>query len=78
MVVVVATISSVEFYTIKGAQFLYTPFKESDSESAVGKAGYAFANTFILFGAIVVMTVFLVSGRNRRTRHVSDILVQRR
>ena len=63
MVVVVATISSVEFYTIKGAQFLYTPFKESDSESAVGKAGYAFANAFILFGTIVVMTVLLVSVR---------------
>ena len=61
MVVVVATINSVEFYTTKGVQFLYTPFKESDSNSAVGKAGYAFANAFILFGAIVVMTVFLVS-----------------
>ena len=61
MLVVVATINSVEFYTIKGQQFLYTPFKESDSSSAVGKAGYAFANAFILFGAIVVMTVFLVS-----------------
>ena len=61
MVVVVATINSVEFYTIKGAQFLYTPFRESDSETAVGKAGYAFANALILFAAIVVMTVFLVS-----------------
>jgi len=61
MIVVITTISSVSFYSEKGGgQLLYTPFVESAAGSSAAKAGYAFANAFIMIGVIAVMTVLLV------------------
>jgi presenilin 1 len=61
MLVVVVSISSINFYSEKGGgQLLYTPFREEDAGSSAAKAGFAFANALILIAVIVVMTVFLV------------------
>ncbi|XP_049781668.1 presenilin homolog [Schistocerca cancellata] len=59
MLVVVATISFVNFYTIKDLYLLYTPFHE-DSPHASTKAWNAVANSLILMAVIVVMTVLLI------------------
>ncbi len=57
MIVVVATISSVTFYTEKsGVYLVYTPFHEN-SDDAGTIAWNAFANAAILLGVIAVMTV---------------------
>jgi len=61
MLVVVASISSVNYYSEKGGgQLLYTPFKEESAGSSAAKAGLAFANALILIAVIIVMTIFLV------------------
>uniref|UniRef100_T1JMG4 Presenilin n=1 Tax=Strigamia maritima TaxID=126957 RepID=T1JMG4_STRMM len=57
MLVVVATISSVTFYTQRGK--FYTPFHENTTDPGT-KAWQSLANAFILMGVIVVMTVFLI------------------
>ncbi|XP_070576998.1 presenilin-1-like isoform X1 [Ptychodera flava] len=60
MLVVVATVSAVTFYTTNGGGYLiYTPFHE-DSGGAGTIAWNAFANAAIMIGVILVMTVFLV------------------
>ncbi|XP_059352217.1 presenilin homolog [Daphnia carinata] len=59
MMVVVATISSVTYYTQKGIYLVYTPFHE-DSPDTGTKVWNAVANSAILLGVIVVMTVFLI------------------
>ncbi|XP_046652470.1 presenilin-1-like [Daphnia pulicaria] len=59
MMVVVATISSVTYYTQKGIYLVYTPFHE-DSPDTGTKVWNAVANAAILLGVIVVMTVFLI------------------
>nr|AKP06494.1 transmembrane protein presenilin [Platynereis dumerilii] len=59
MLVVVATISSVTFYTERNGYLVYTPFHE-DSPDTGTKVWQSFANAFILLGAIVVMTIFLI------------------
>lgn len=59
MIVVVATISSVNFYTEQGGYLIYTPFHEQTEDSGT-KAWQSFANAFILLGIIAVMTVFLL------------------
>lgn len=59
MVVVVATISAVNFYTIKDVYLVYTPFHEDTSETTT-KVWMAVANSLILMAVIVVMTVFLI------------------
>jgi len=59
MVVVVATISSVTYYTQKGIYLVYTPFHE-DSPDTGTKVWNAIANSAILLCVIVVMTVFLI------------------
>lgn len=59
MLVVVATISSVHFYTTKGMYLVYTPFHE-DSPDTSTKAWQAFANSLILMSIIVCMTVILI------------------
>lgn len=59
MLVVVATINSVKFYTTKDIYLLYTPFHEI-SEDTGTKIWNAVANSLILICVIVVMTFALI------------------
>ncbi|XP_036363325.1 presenilin-1 isoform X3 [Octopus sinensis] len=59
MIVVVATISSVTYYTQPGGYLIYTPFHEETDDSGT-KVWQSFANAFILLGVIAVMTVVLL------------------
>ncbi|XP_078594076.1 presenilin-2-like isoform X1 [Branchiostoma floridae x Branchiostoma japonicum] len=59
MAVVVATISSITFYTEKNGYLIYTPFHEEGASTA-SKVGDSLANAAIMVGVILVMTVFLV------------------
>ncbi|XP_012536656.1 presenilin homolog [Monomorium pharaonis] len=59
MLVVVATISSVHFYTTKGMYLVYTPFHEDSADTST-KVWQAFANSMILMAVIVFMTVILI------------------
>jgi Presenilin len=59
MVVVVATISSVSFYTTKDVYLIYTPFHET-SPNTTTKLWNAIANSLILMAVIVVMTIVLI------------------
>lgn len=59
MIVVIATISSVSFYTERGGYLVYTPFHE-ETDSAATKAWQSIANALILMAVIVVMTIFLI------------------
>ncbi|XP_076283677.1 presenilin isoform X2 [Lasioglossum baleicum] len=59
MLVVVATISSIHFYTTKGMYLLYTPFHE-DTADASTKAWQAVANALILISVIAFMTMTLI------------------
>lgn len=61
LLVVVATITSVTFYTQNAGQYLvYTPFHEDGDISKTEKFGQAVANSLIVIAVILVMTVFLV------------------
>ncbi|CAG9813502.1 unnamed protein product [Phaedon cochleariae] len=59
MVVVVATISAVNFYSIKGMYLIYTPFHEESPDTST-KVWNAAANAMILMAVIVGMTVLLI------------------
>ncbi|XP_052275915.1 presenilin-1-like isoform X2 [Dreissena polymorpha] len=62
MVVVVATITSVSFYTEKGAYLVYTPFHSADKPgSDTGtKVWESLANAMILLGVVIGMTIILL------------------
>lgn len=61
MAVVVTTISSVNFYTQRNGYLIYTPFEHDDAATDVGsKLWMSLANAFILLGAVIVMTIFLI------------------
>jgi len=59
MAVVVATISSISYYTEKGTYLVYTPFHEK-SDHAATIAWQALANAGIMLAVIAVMTGLLV------------------
>ncbi|KAL5009123.1 hypothetical protein ScPMuIL_014704 [Solemya velum] len=62
MIVVVATISSVTFYTTKSGYLLYTPFHDEDKpDTDTGtKVWQSLANSLILLGVIIVMSILLL------------------
>ncbi|ELU08847.1 hypothetical protein CAPTEDRAFT_159308 [Capitella teleta] len=59
MLVVVATISSINFYTTKNGYLIYTPFTEETDDTGT-KVWMSLANAFIVIIVVVVMTVFLI------------------
>ncbi|KAK0088719.1 hypothetical protein PV326_004745 [Microctonus aethiopoides] len=61
MLVVVATISSISFYTTEGEYLLYTPFHDNSADTTtLTKIWQALANSLILICVIVCMTVVLI------------------
>lgn len=59
MLVVVATISSITFYTMKGEYLIYTPFHDDGADTST-KVWQAAANAMILMFVIICMTVLLI------------------
>lgn len=59
MLVVVATINTVSFYSTKDIYLLYTPFHEKSEETST-KIWNAVANSMILMVVIVLMTTLLI------------------
>ncbi|XP_014668570.1 PREDICTED: presenilin-1-like [Priapulus caudatus] len=60
MLVVIATISSVTYYTEKTGYLIYTPFHE-ETDDPGSKAWQSIANALIFMGFIVVMTMVLIA-----------------
>ncbi|BFZ12412.1 hypothetical protein BsWGS_15450 [Bradybaena similaris] len=59
MVVVVATISSITYYTAGGVYLIYTPFHDATEDTGT-KIWQSMANAVILLCVIVVMTIVLL------------------
>uniref|UniRef100_A0A1I8MUS4 Presenilin n=1 Tax=Musca domestica TaxID=7370 RepID=A0A1I8MUS4_MUSDO len=59
MLVVVATINSITFYTYTDTYLLYTPFHEQSDDKGT-KLWNALANSLILLSVVVVMTIVLI------------------
>ncbi|XP_035216071.1 presenilin-1-like isoform X1 [Stegodyphus dumicola] len=59
MLVVVATTSSITFYTQTNTYLVYTPFTDQTVDTPT-KVWQSFANAFILMGVIVCMTILLI------------------
>lgn len=59
MLVVVATISSINFYTKTNVYLVYTPFTDKNVDTTT-KVWQSFANAFIFMGVIVCMTILLI------------------
>lgn len=59
MLVVVATISSINFYSHTNTYLVYTPFTDQSVDTPT-KVWQSFANAFILMGVIVCMTLLLI------------------
>lgn len=59
MLVVVATINSINFYSTKDVYLFYTPFHELSSDSG-SKIWDALGNSLILMTVIVLMTILLI------------------
>lgn len=59
MLVVVATISSINYYSVKGIYLVYTPFHDDNADTKT-KVWQAIANSLILIVIIVTMTVLLI------------------
>ncbi|XP_055525732.1 presenilin homolog isoform X2 [Wyeomyia smithii] len=65
MLVVVATISSINFYSTKDVYLVYTPFHELSDDTGT-KIWNALANSMILMTVIVIMTILLIVLYKRR------------
>ncbi|XP_058811983.1 presenilin-2 isoform X3 [Topomyia yanbarensis] len=65
MIVVVATISSINFYSTKDVYLVYTPFHELSDDTGT-KIWNALANSMILMTVIVIMTILLIVLYKRR------------
>lgn len=65
MLVVVATISSINFYNTKDVYLVYTPFHELSDDTGT-KIWNALANSLILMTVIVIMTILLIVLYKRR------------
>jgi len=59
MLVVVATINSIGFYSVKDVYLIYTPFHETSQDTST-KVWNAVANSLILMVVIVIMTFVLI------------------
>ncbi|XP_041353359.1 presenilin-2-like [Gigantopelta aegis] len=59
MMVVVATISSVTFYSEQTTYLIYTPFHDKTEDTGT-KLWQSFANAFILLGVVAFMTIVLL------------------
>ncbi|OQV16360.1 Presenilin-1 [Hypsibius exemplaris] len=60
MLVVVATITSLNFYTERNGYLVYTPFHETSTDTGT-KVWNSLANAGIMLGVIVVMTFVLIA-----------------
>lgn len=69
MLVVVMTINSVSFYTVKDVYLIYTPFHEESSDTGV-KIWNAIANSMILLVVIIVMTFLLILLYKKRCYNI--------
>jgi presenilin 1 len=59
MLVVVLTINSVSFYTVKDVYLIYTPFHETSADTGT-KIWNAIGNSLILLVVIIIMTFVLI------------------